>query len=54
MSLLFLQAVNVLKFPTLLFTLQNNMLVIMARILKMLIRLANGENPYHTASSEAV
>ena len=43
-------AVNVLKFQTLLFLFSNKMMVIH----KMLIRIANREDPDQTASSEAV
>ena len=47
--------VNVLKFPTLFFSLfSNKILVIMVVIHKMLIRIANREDPEQTASSEAV
>ena len=46
--------VNVLKFQTLLFLFSNKMLVFRAGIHKMLVRIANREDPDQTASEEAV
>ena len=47
--------VNVLKFQnTFLFLFSNKILVIRAGIHKMLVRIANRENPDQTASSESV
>ena len=46
--------VNVLKFRTLLFLFSNKMLVFRAGMHKMLVRIANREDPEQTASLEAV
>ena len=46
--------VNVLKFWTFFFLFSNKMMVIRAGIHKLLIRIANREDPDKTASSEAV
>ena len=46
--------VNVLKFLTLLFLFYSKRLVVRAGINQMLMRIANGEVPNQTASSEAV
>ena len=46
--------VNVLKFRRHLFLLSIKMLVIRTGIHEMNVRLANREDPYQTASSEAV
>ena len=46
--------VNALKFRTLLFLFSNKMLVFRAGSHKLLVRLANREDPDQTASSEAV
>ena len=46
--------VNVLKFRTFLFLISNKILVIRAEIHKMLVRIANREDPNQTISSEAV
>ena len=47
--------VNVLKFSdTFLFLISNNFLVTWAGIHKMLVRIANREDPDQTASAEAV
>ena len=47
-------SVNVLKFPSFYFFCFRKMLVIRVGILKMLVRIANSEDPDQTASSEAV
>ena len=46
--------VNLLKFLTLLFLFSNKMMVIRAVAHKMLVRIANSEDPDKTASSKAV
>ena len=46
--------VNVLKYGTLLFLFSTKMFVISAETRKMLVRIANREDPGQTASSEAV
>ena len=46
--------VNVRKFGTLLFLFSTKMMVIRATIHKMLVRIANREDPDQTASEEAV
>ena len=46
--------VNFLKFRTLSFQFSNKMLGFRAGIHKMLVTIANREDPEHTASSEAV
>ena len=52
---IYMTTVNVLKFGTLFsFMFLNKMLFIRAGIHKMLVRIANREDPDQTASSEAV
>ena len=46
--------VNVLKFRTLIFLFSNKMLVFRAGIHKILVGIANREDPDQTASEEAV
>ena len=46
--------VIVLKFRALFFLLSNKMLVFRAGIHNMVVRIVNREDPYQTASSEAV
>ena len=49
-----MSTVNVLKFLTLFFLFSNKILVNRAGIHKMVVRIANREDPDQTASSEAV